>query len=250
MAPLTAENVTLGGTSTITTDLLVPGTPVVTVGGSALLAGTLDGPGDAAPAGYSVTLSTNAVVRYVVRRIDPVAMPVVAAPPLPAGTRVVALTLAGQSAGDFATLRNLSVSGSAGLVAVPPGTYGNFTLGGAANGVILGVAGATEPAVYNLQTLTVNLLSGAKIQVVGPVILTLANGTTLNGLTGSPAHPEWLVIRIASGGLGIGGTNVLHGSVVAPNGAVTLSNTATLNGTVASDKLILNGTSVLNDPDL
>ncbi len=46
----------------------------------------------------------------------------------------------GQNPGDFATIRNLTLNGGAGQVAVPPGTYGVFTANGTA-GFILGVAG-------------------------------------------------------------------------------------------------------------
>jgi pectate lyase/pectin methylesterase-like acyl-CoA thioesterase len=245
-----AENISLANKATVTGDLLVPGTPSVQLNGNALLAGTLDGPGDAAPANFSVTLSGQSLMRYLVRRIDPVALPAVSASPMPEGTRNVSLTKANQSAGDFATLRNLTLSGNAGLVAVPPGTYGNFSATGN-SGFILGVAGATEPAVYNLQNLAINVLPGnAKLLIAGPVIVTLANGTIINGAAGSATNPEWLTLRIASGGLTVSGSNVFSGNVTAPTGIVTLNNGAVLNGSVISDRLTLNGTSVLNDPEL
>jgi hypothetical protein len=247
---LTGENVALSSSATITTDLLAPGTPSVLRSGNALLAGTLDGPGNTSPSNYSVSLSGQAVVRYLVRRIDPAALPVVAVPPAPTGTRTVSITKANQSAGDFSTLRNLTLSGNAGQVAVPPGTYGNFAASGNSS-FVLGVAGATEPAIYNLQALSINAVPGnAKLLVVGPVILTLANAATINGPAGAAAHPEWLALRIASGGLTVSGSHTFSGSVVAPNGTVTLSDGAVLHGTVDSDKLTLNGTSILNDPGL
>ncbi|HWA27416.1 MAG TPA: pectinesterase family protein [Lacunisphaera sp.] len=248
---LSAENTTLSGVATITGDLLVPGTPTVSVTGSALLGGTLDGPGDVAPTTHAIALNTNALVRNVVRRINPVAMPVVAAPPAPTGTRAVAMNTAGQSAGDFTTLKNLTLSGSAGMVAVPPGTYGNFSAIGN-SGFVFGVPGATEPAIYNLQNLSIGGLPGGapKLQIVGPVILNLATGTILNGNAGNAGQPSWLTIRIANGGLTVSGSNVISGNVIAPNGTITMNNNATLNGTVVCDKLTVNGTSVLNDPQL
>jgi hypothetical protein len=83
-------------------------------------------------------------------------------------------------------------------VAVPAGTYGTFIANGNA-GFTLGVAGASVPSVYNFQGLTLN--GGSKLQVVGPVIVTLAGGVTLNAGGGSPGHPEWLALRLAAGGV-------------------------------------------------
>ncbi|HEY8995378.1 MAG TPA: MBG domain-containing protein, partial [Lacunisphaera sp.] len=246
---LSTETIALSGHSTVTGDLLVPGTPGVQLSGNALLAGTLDGPGDAAPGNYAVAMSGQALVRYVVRRINPWALPEVAAPPAPAGTRNVALTKAGQSAGDFATLRDLSLSGNAGVVALPPGTYGNLTATGN-SGFSLGIPGATEPAIYNLQDLGINVVPGkAKLQIVGPVIITVAGDVVINGPAGSAANPQWLTLRIATGGLTSGG-GTIHGRVIAPNGAVSLSDSATLHGSVISDQLTLDNTSALNDPEL
>lgn len=244
------ESLTLAGMATLSGDLLVPGTPTIVQNTNPGSAGTLDGSGVPDPQSYTITLNPSAVLRYIVRRTDPLAMPVVTAPPLPIGTRNVALNAASQTAGDFTTLRNLTLSGSAGFVAVPPGTYGSFTASGN-TGFILGVVNATEPAVYNLQSLGLNVLPGAaQLQVVGPVIINLPGGIILNGATGSAAHPEWLTLRIATGGLTISGTNIVHATVIAPNGTVTLNNAATLDGTVTSDRLTLNGTSLLQDPGL
>jgi aryl-phospho-beta-D-glucosidase BglC (GH1 family) len=245
------ESVTLNGNASVSGDLLVPGTPTVQLNGHPLFAGIIDASGASEPANYSIVLNGNAVLRHVVRRVDAMAMPVVAAPPVPVGTRNVVLNSTSQSIGDFGTLRNLTLNTGAGMRAISAGTYGSFTINGN-GGIILGVAGATQPAVYNLQSLTVNTLPGgsAQIQVVGPVIVNLASGTILNGSTGSAAHPEWLTLQIASGGLTISGKVTFNGNVVAPGGTVTLNGNATLNGTVAADRLTLNGASLLNDPNL
>ena len=89
-------------------------------------------------------LNGGASLRHVVRRIDPATLPTVAPPPPPAGTRDVVLNGPGQSPGDFATLRNLTLNGGAGTVAVPPGTYGRFIANGSA-GFVLGVAEERRP---------------------------------------------------------------------------------------------------------
>jgi endoglucanase len=240
---LTGQSFVANSNSAVSGDLLVPGTPAIRLNGQPMFGGVVDAGGAVSPADYGITLNNRAVVRYVVRRVDPQAMPVVTAPALPTGTRNVTLARTGQSAGDFATLRNLTLGGSAGAVAVPPGTYGAFTADGNSS-LVFGVAGATEPATYDLQGLTLN--GNATLQIVGPVKLKLASGLTLNGTLGSAAHPEWLELQIASGGLTLNGKAALHGAVIAPNGLVTID--GALHGRVTADGLILNGKGLLAEP--
>jgi rhamnogalacturonan endolyase len=241
---LLPENVTLNS-AMVSGDLLVPGTPTVRLNGHPTYGSTLDGSGDAAPTNYTVTLNGNAVLRHVIRRTDPLAMPTVQPPPAPTGNRVVTLNNANQSVGDFTTLRDLTLNGNVGAVAVPPGTYGAFTANGN-NGFILGVVGATDPAVYNLQSLVLN--GTAQLQIVGPVTLRLAGGFNINGGTvGTAAHPDWLVLQIASGGLTLNGSATLHGEVTAPNGTVIINGNATLHGNAAADRLTINGNGVLTE---
>ena len=238
------EAFSLNGTAAISRDLLVSGTPQVQMGTPGATR-TKEGTGSVAPSNYTVALGTGAVVPYVVRRIDPVDLPAVTAPPLPTGTRDVFLSGSNPSAGDFRTVRDLSLNLGAGNVAVPPGTYRGFVANNG-TGFILGVAGASEPAVYNLQSLTMN--GSSNLQVVGPVILTLPNGFTLNSSVGNAAHPEWLTLQIASGGatLNIGG--ILRATVVAPNGTVSLNGTASLVGKVSCDRLILGKDALIEEP--
>jgi rhamnogalacturonan endolyase len=243
---LTGENITLNSNAGIYGDLLVPGTPTVRLNGNATFAGTIDATGAVTPADYHVTLNGSALLRNLVRRVNPLALPVVIAPPAPTGTRSVSLNQPGQSAGDFSTLRNLTLNSGAGLVVVPPGTYGNLIANGS-GGFILGVPGSTEPTSYNLQHLTLN--GRSQIQLAGPVLLTLANGTSFNGTSvGAAAHPEWLTLQVYSGGLGLNGDLALFGTVIAPSGTVTINGSSTLTGAVAADRLIINGQAVLQDP--
>ena len=95
---------------------------------------------------------------------------------------------AGQPVGDWSTLRNLTLNGNVGQVAVPPGTYGDFTAGGG-GGFTVGVAGATEAAVYNFQSFNFN--GQSQLRVVGPVVINLKNGFSANGQTGSAEQPAW-----------------------------------------------------------
>jgi rhamnogalacturonan endolyase len=175
-------------------------------------------------------------------------MPAVAVPPAPAGNRDVVINAQTQSSGEASTLRNLTLNSNAGSHAIPAGTYGAFTVNGSSE-LVLGVPGATEPAVYNFQRLTVNSSGTGGVKILGPVTVTLAKGTSLQSAAGAPDHPEWLVLRIATEGLTLNTGASFHGSVIAPNGTVTLNN-ATLRGTVVSDRLVLNGTGLLVDPSL
>jgi len=242
---LLGENITLNGNALISGDLLVPGTPTVRLNGRPTLGGTLDGNGSPSPSGYVITLNGNVLVHRLVRHTDPIAMPVVHAPPPPAGTRDVSLNSAGQSPGNFATIRNLTLNGSVGQIAVPAGTYGSFVANGT-SGFVLGVSGATTPAVYNLQSLTLN--GNSQLQVVGPVILTIGGSVTINGAVGSAAHPSWLTLNVSVGGVTLNGNAILNGAVIAPVGTVMINGNSTLNGGVISDRLTINSNGAVNKP--
>ncbi len=235
--------VTLNSGAMISLDLLVPGTPAVRLNGVPLFVGTRDGTGLATPADYLVTLNGNAVLRYLVRRTDAIPLPVVSAPPAPAGVRDVAINSAGQSPGDFSTLRNLTLNGNVGAVAVPAGTYGTFIANGGSS-FVLGVAGATEPTAYNLQSLTIN--GNAQLTVVGPVVITVANAATINGRIGAAGQPDWLRLLVANGNVTFNGNFTASAHIVAPNNTVSVN--CTLNGTVVSDRLTINFNGLLRQP--
>lgn len=240
---LTAENTTLNGRAAITGDLLAPGRPGVRLDGQPTFDGAIDGPGDEGTSAHNVTLNGNASLRHLVRRIDAIDLPVVGAPAPPPGTRSVSLNRPGDAPGDFATLRHLTLNGNAGMVAIPAGTYGGFSAN-SGSGFVLGEAGATTAAVYQLQNLTLN--GGSRIEIAGPVVLILAGGLSVNsGVTFSEHAPPSLELRLASGGLSVNGAVVLPATVVAPNGTVTLNGNATLRGTVKADRLIVNGNASL-----
>jgi len=239
---LLPESMALNSNASLSGDLLVPGTPALQLNGSPMLVGTKNGPGATTPTNYMVTLNSGSVLRYLVRRVNAIALPTVAAPTAPAGTRSVTINSSGQSAGNFATLRNLTLNSNVGQVVLPPGAYGNFTANSGSS-FVLGVAGATEPSVYCLQNLTIN--SSATLQIAGPVILTLANGVTFNGTAGNAAHPEWFTLQIYAGGVTLNSNAALHGTVIAPSGTVTLN--ATLHGTVSCDRLTLNSNALLDE---
>jgi DNA/RNA endonuclease G (NUC1) len=239
---LLPENITLNGDAWIAGDLLVSGTPSVRLNGHPTYAGTVDATGAAGSANAVVTLNGAATLRHVVRRTDAIALPVVIAPPAPAGTRNVALNSPADNAGDFATIRNLTLNGSAGARVVPAGTYGALVANGSST-LVLGVPGATQPVVYNLQSLTLN--GSAFVEVVGPVILNVAGAINLNSAMGDPDHPEWLIVNVAGGGVTLNGSAALAGFVTAPAGTVTLNGRSELVGAVIADRLTINGDAVL-----
>ncbi len=239
---LLGENVTINGGFTTTGDFLVPGTPSIRVNGKPSFSGTVPGSGSTSPSGYQVMLNGNCSLNYLRTRTAPVALPTVAAPPRPSGSRNITISSAGQSIGDAATLRDLTLNGDVGQFLIPPGTYGNFIANGG-SGLTLGIAGAINPSVYNLQNLTLN--GQSRIDLAGPVILTVANGFTGNGLVGSTNHPAWLQLQIASGGFTLNGGCTVHGSVTAPAGTVIINGNSLLVGMVQCDRLTLNSGGIV-----
>ena len=127
---------------------------------------------------------------------------------------------------------------------IPPGTYGSFT-SNSENGFILGIAGSTVPAIYNLQALTLN--SGSQLQIVGPVVLTLSSGITLNASSGAGTSfsPSWLQIRVASGGVTLNSSSMLYGEVVTPSGTITINSNARLVGNLSADRLVVNSNGLV-----
>jgi rhamnogalacturonan endolyase len=235
---LLGERVTLNGGFTITGDLLVPGTPALRINSNSTFAGAVFGTGSPEPTGYLVMLNGAVSLGYLRVRTDPVTLPTVTPPPAPAGTRSVTITAVGQSIGNPATLRNLTLNGGVGQITVPPGNYGNFVANGG-SGFTLGTAGATTPVVYQLQNLTLN--GSTRLEVVGPIILTIANGFTGNGLLGATNQASWLQLQLASGGVTLNGGCTMHGNVQAPAGTVTINGGSCLIGSVKSDRLTING---------
>lgn len=241
---LSEESFALNGKAAVSGDILVPSTPAIQLNGAPMYGGTIDGSGSAGSHAYAITLNSGAVLRHVVRRADPTAIPVVNLPPAPAGTRDVVLNTGDAAVGDFGTLRALTLNRDVGALAVPPGTYGRFTANHG-SGFVLGLAGASERAVYHFQSLVLN--GGSELSIVGPVVVVVAEGLTLDGTAGAPAHPEWLDLQIASGGLTLNRDAAVHGFVVAPLGTVTINHGAALHGRVSSDRLVVNSGGLLSE---
>lgn len=234
------ENTVLNSSAILTGDLLVPGVPNLVRNGNSTFGGVTSGVGSSQPTNFSVTLNSSSQLGRLLTRTDAVPMPTVAPPPIPSGTRNVTINNASQSIGDFGTLRNLTLNSNAGLRAIPPGTYGNFTAN-SGSGFTLGIVGSSSPSAYNLQSLVLN--SNSQLQIVGPVILTLPSGVTLNASAGVENSPGWLNLRIASGGLILNSSRNFYGNVLAPNGTITIN--GKLVGSIVSDRLVINSSGRL-----
>src|ERR1700738_114682 len=213
-------NVTLNGGGAITGDLSVPGTPTLIKNGTPTFGGTIVGSGSASPSNYQVILNGNVRLGHLRTRTNPVALPIVPPVPSPTGTRNVTITAAGQSIGSFTTLRNLTLNGNVGQYTIPAGTYGDFIANGA-SGFTLGVAGSSQPAVYNLQHLTLN--GATNVVVLGPVVINVANGFTANGTAGTSTNPAWLKLNIVTAGFTVNGGCNLYAYVTAPSGTVIVN---------------------------
>jgi hypothetical protein len=157
------------------------------------------------------------------------------------GTRDVTLSDLNQGVGDFGTVRDLTLNGG-GMVVVPPGTYRALTAN-SGSGFVLGVAGSSQPSVYNLDSLTLN--DGSQFQVVGPVLLTTATAVTLNGPVGAENNPLWLTLKVASGDVTLNGGAVLYAAVIAPSGTVTINGNSSLIGNIICDRLTVNAGGLL-----
>ena len=239
---LQGEDLTLNGGAVVTGDLILPGSPTVTRNGSAVVGATVTGTGNAQPAGYRVILNGGVQVSRLVTRTDPIALPTVAVPPAPSGTRDVVINSVGLAIGNATTLRNLTLNGNAGAVVVPPGTYGQLIANGTTS-FVFGVAGATQPTVYNLQSLTLN--GASRLTIAGPVTLTLANGGAWNGSIGSSDHPSWLTVNVAGGTVTFNSGSAFYGVLRAPSSTVTLNGNTRLRGAISADRLTLNGGAVV-----
>ena len=236
--------ITLNGGAAVIGDLLVPGTPSIGINGKPAYGGTVEGAGSASPTNYTITLNGNTTLGHIVRRTDPVAIASLPAPTAPAGTRTVTLDSASQSTGDWTTLRDLTLNGNVGQIAVLPGAYGDFTANGG-SGFTLGVANSSTPTVYHFQRITLN--GQARVNIVGPVILNLADGLSANGTLGSSDHPEWLALNISAGGLTLNGGCTVYAFVNTPSnsGTVIINGNSALIGGLVADRLIVNGGGLL-----
>ena len=221
----TQPNLTLANNGSVTGDVFLPGTPTVT-GIATNRVINLDGPVNPTNYTFAVGGGTTTIGGNVYRRITPT--------PLPAVTNPTGLvTRSNQSSGTLL-----------------PGSY-NTVSPGNNQSITLGIAGATNPAVYSITNFTTG--NNVTVNVVGPVILTLNPGASKtisianNVVVGNVSHPEWLQFSMYSGNLDLGNNGTLYAAVSAPNGTVTFENNAIFRGSVTAKTFNLenNGSGIV-----
>jgi hypothetical protein len=243
---LASRDVTLSGNAWVSGDLLVPGTPNVQLQGRPVYGTTLQGSGAVDPSGYFIRLQGNAALRSTVLRIDPLAPAIPAAPPVPSGTQDLLLTSRNQQVRDFSTVRDLSLTGNAGEIALPPGTYGKLSAAGRTT-FVLGITGATSPAVYSLQS--IKLAGDSQLVLAGPVVLRVDNRVEFSGNAGLPAQPGLLRLEVHRGDVILDSRSVVGGTLIAPNAKVSLRGQSELHGRVVAGELeIQTGAAVIDPP--
>lgn len=233
---LSGESVALNGAAWISGDLLVPGTPTLELAGMPMMAGSVDATGDAAPANYVVALNGTPVLRYLLRRIDPLPIPIVPAPPGPDGTGSLVLRSSNFSVGDWTTVRDVSIAGGVSGISMPAGSYGRLVVDTGAD-VSIGRPEALVPDVYRFRSIAVR--RGAQVRVRGPVLLISAAAMDVDGEVGDVVHARWMTAAFANGGMTLRPGAVFNGSVLAPNGTVAIGSDAVLTGEVACDRLFV-----------
>jgi hypothetical protein len=74
----------------------------------------------------------------------------------------------------------------------------------------------------------------------------VANSVIHSGRAGTYLNPQWLELRIASGGFTVNGNSAFYGYVFAPNGTITIAGNGELSGGVECDRLSVAGGGLLS----
>lgn len=235
-------NFNLNSGLTIDGSLLVPGTPEIRVNGGATAPPILAGTGALEPSNHRITLSNGATLGSITRRVDGESLPTATAPLAGTGTRHVHLNQPGDSPGDFATIKSLTLNAQGASLTLPPGRYERITINGAGTITLQGGT-ASAPALYQIQQLDLN--SGSRISVTGPVELRVKNSLNANGYIGNPSRPDWLLMTVSAGSFTLNSQSAFHGRVVVPAGTLTVNGSSLLHGMAFADRLTLNGGGII-----
>lgn len=239
---MTGGNFNINSGLTVDGSLVLPGTPEIRVNGGATSPIIQDSTGSAQPSNYRLTLNNGISLGGITRRVDGEALPTATIPATGTGTRHVHINQPSDSAGDFATVRTLTLNAQGSTVSLPPGRYERITVNGAST-VVLQAGSATSPALYEIQQLDLN--GGSRIDVAGPVELRLKNSFNANGYLGHSSHPEWLAMSISSGSFTLNSQSAFHGKLVVPTGTLTVNGSSLLHGMAFTERLTLNGGGVI-----
>jgi RHS repeat-associated protein len=241
---LLGESFAISNTTTITSDVYLPGAPSVQVNNGSQHGGIINDGGASTPNSYTLTLANNAnLPGRIHTHSDPVALPTVASSVPPAtSTRTVTVNSQAQvaSIGNWQTVRDLNVNGSHITVDMPPGNYGTLTING--NSQVNLSAGT-----YNFAN-TFNLDGSARLQATGAVVINVAKDLNINSgaLTlGSYTSPADVYLNVLGSQLSINGSSQVSALISAYNGHAKLGGTSQVRGRVIADAVTLNGGKVL-----
>ncbi len=240
-------------------NLFVRGTPQVQTGNGGVIEGRqflsdgsevipatdtrkiVDLNGSPNPNNYVIRLNSGSTIEgKIFRRVDVFVPPSVPRPPSPSNGNSANVNSQPASPLNANSAANVNLNSNAGNVELLPGNWGQLN-SGSGTSFVIGTVGATTPTVYNFERL--NLNGNSQLKVVGPVILTLANGVNINSsIMGNSEHPEWLNLRIASGDFTVNSGAQAYTDLTAPDSRVNLNGTFT--GSVVAKTLSINGNGV------
>jgi hypothetical protein len=233
---LQGESFNINSNTVVTGDIYIPGTPQINVNANVTYRGIIQGTGNPQPA-TTINLNSNSTLNHIVSRTDPIQISSVPTVAPGQGNRDISLNKNDQP-GDFSTIRNLTLNSSYGNnLAIPPGSYGNFTAN-SNTGFILGIN--HQATSYSLQNL--NLNSNSQILVQGTVTLNIQNGINLNSNVkmGNSSSPISLAVNIANGGINLNSNSQLYAIVRTPTGTVNINANSLLVGLLVCDRVNIN----------
>jgi hypothetical protein len=237
---LLPESFAINGSTQITSDLFLPGSPAITTNGGSQYGGTASDNGSAAPSNYTLTLSGGvSLAGKIHTQVDAIQLPdFPSSVPSAAGTRAVSVTSQSATAniGNWQTVRDLNVTGAHITIDVPPGNYGTFTVNG--NSQLKFSAGT-----YNFAN-TFNLDGSATVQATGLVTINVGQNLIINSgavVLGSYTSPGDLNVNVLGATVNVNGSSQVTGLLHAYNANVTVSGTAQIRGQLIANTLTLNG---------
>jgi hypothetical protein len=264
-------NITYNSGAVITGSLYVPGTPSVRrssgvvwslatesqftnqirgiVSGQGVSPRVVDLGGNVNPTNYSITFNNNSYVQgKIFRRIDRYSLTPLNVASYPVKPSSASLSLSGPvtNALSATNVANVTLNSSGvGSVRLLPGTFGTMVANNDTKFVLGDSNNLTTPTVYSFDSLTLN--SAADLQVVGPVILNIRNGFSINtgSILGNATYPEWLQINVWNGNVSMNSGSTMYGRIYAPGNDVSLNAESVLTGSVSSLILNLNSSSTV-----
>lgn len=239
---LNPSSVMINSSTRLTGDLLVAGTPSVTVNGSPQFSGVVPGSGAAQPSGYTVMINSGAQLGRLMTRTNPLPFPTLNHPPAGSGNWIT-IDSPARPANWFPN-SGVNLNPQAGQVQLPPGTYGDFTASNNSNGgkVILGNSGGGS-ANYYFNSFTLN--SGVPLEVIGPVVIHTREFTINGGSNvGSASTKDRLTINV-SGNQFIDNANakLFAKSIHVPNGSTYIN--GSVSASITTKNLTVNSSGTL-----